>query len=560
MVNKVILDENVICDEYTQTQIGIEKLALKYHVGKYKIKQILEKNNIQHKKRGGQNEKIQYVVSDWKIEKYPQIENKHYVLTDKLNDFTTTDIKNLSGVVTSHIKNTYNIETPTLFFRRKYYMETGNYWWEQWFNVTLVDNKKTKKCPYCDWETVDIDNRSGMFETHLRKVHNISKQEYLKEHPEDRDYFIGANAMTNRQIETNTDKFVTCQVCGKKMARISNAHLKLHGLTKLEYIHQYHTNELLSNEYYNVLKKQSFDMNNALDNSTKFTSKDENEIYDFISNTLKIECKHTDRKILKGKELDILIPSKNIAIEFNGNKWHTEWFGNKTRLSHLNKLEECISNNIGLIQIFEDEYNLHKPIVLSKISHILNVDTNKDKIYGRKCSIREINSDSAKLFLEQNHIQGYFYATAYIGAFYNDKLVGVMSFINEGKNMWNLNRFATDINYNCIGIGGKLFNYFIKNYNFKEIKSFADRRWTVNYKDNLYTKLGFKLDSFTPPNYSYYNPSVDRFKRFHKFAFRKKRLNHKYGLPLTMTETEMVKELGYDRIWDCGLIKYVYKK
>ena len=24
-------------------------------------------------------------------------------------------------------------------------------------------------------------------------------------------------------------------------------------------------------------------------------------------------------------------------------------------------------------------------------------------------------------------------------------------------------------------------------------------------------------------------------------------------------ETEMAKELGYDRIWDCGLIKYVYR-
>jgi len=26
-----------------------------------------------------------------------------------------------------------------------------------------------------------------------------------------------------------------------------------------------------------------------------------------------------------------------------------------------------------------------------------------------------------------------------------------------------------------------------------------------------------------------------------------------------MTELEMARELGYDRIWDCGLIKYVYK-
>lgn len=29
---------------------------------------------------------------------------------------------------------------------------------------------------------------------------------------------------------------------------------------------------------------------------------------------------------------------------------------------------------------------------------------------------------------------------------------------------------------------------------------------------------------------------------------------------MTMTETEMARELGYDRIWDCGLIKYVWKR
>lgn len=39
----------------------------------------------------------------------------------------------------------------------------------------------------------------------------------------------------------------------------------------------------------------------------------------------------------------------------------------------------------------------------------------------------------------------------------------------------------------------------------------------------------------------------------------KKMLSKKYGFPLTMTETEMARELGYDRIWDCGLIKYVWE-
>ena len=32
----------------------------------------------------------------------------------------------------------------------------------------------------------------------------------------------------------------------------------------------------------------------------------------------------------------------------------------------------------------------------------------------------------------------------------------------------------------------------------------------------------------------------------------------KYGFDKSMTELEMARELGYDRIWDCGLIKYVY--
>ena len=44
-----------------------------------------------------------------------------------------------------------------------------------------------------------------------------------------------------------------------------------------------------------------------------------------------------------------------------------------------------------------------------------------------------------------------------------------------------------------------------------------------------------------------------------KYIKMAKRLNKKYGLPLTMTESEMTRKLGYYKIWDCGLIKYVWK-
>lgn len=108
----------------------------------------------------------------------------------------------------------------------------------------------------------------------------------------------------------------------------------------------------------------------------------------------------------------------------------------------------------------------------------------------------------------------------------------------------------------CRGVGGKLLSHFIKYYDVNEIKTFADRRWNIESKDNLYVKLGFVKDSEIKPDYRYINKSNPT-ERMHKFNFRKQILHNKYGLPLSMTETEMTKQLGYERIWDCGLIKYV---
>lgn len=286
---------------------------------------------------------------------------------------------------------------------------------------------------------------------------------------------------------------------------------------------------------------------------SKIHSKVEDEIADIIK---PLECEHNNRSILNGKEIDIYIPSLKLGIEYNGLRWHSEQFG-KGRNYHINKLNECNEKGIKLIQIFEDEWINRKDIVVSKIRHIANIDTNKKKIFARKCNIKEVNKEEAKDFLNKNHIQGYVGASVYLGLFYENELIGLMGFKKEKDGYWDLNRFATDNNYNCVGAGGKLFKYFVKNYDFKEIKSFADRRWTTNPTDNLYTKLGFEFIEFLRPDYRYFIGGD--IERHHKFGFRKQILHKKYGLPLTMTENEMTKKLGFYKIWDCGLIKYVYK-
>ena len=550
-----MLDERII--ELYNSGMLINNIASTLKIGTKKVRNILHNNGLDTSKKRTVRQHS-YVVNDYHIEKYPHINGYTYVAIDRNNGFETTDYNNKAGILTNHISKTYNIDIPTLYERRKYYMKTGNYWWEQWFDIIKKETLKTKKCPYCKWETIDINNKSGAFENHLKKVHNKTKTDYLMEYPEDIIYFELVSPTLNRQFSTNPDEYITCKICGKKLSRIDNKHLSKHGITKKEYIEKY--GETVSLNLRNALRKNAIKLNENITYS--FISKPEIELSEWL-NKKDISFKR-DRKILKGQEIDFYIPNKNLAIEFNGNKYHTEWFGGKTRLYHLSKTQRCKSQNIGLIHIFEDEYFYKQDIVLNKLAHILGIQKCLPKIMGRKCIIREVNKSDVKKFLTKYHIQGYDPSTVHYGAYYNNELMAVMSFIKNRKNGndWELTRFASNFNYVCQGVGGKLFKHFIKTHNPNTVKSFADRRWTINEENNLYTNLGFKFDSYTNPDYKYYNTNVDRYKRWHKFGFRKQILLKKYPNKLNenMTESEMVKALGYDRIWDCGLIKYIWTK
>jgi len=285
-------------------------------------------------------------------------------------------------------------------------------------------------------------------------------------------------------------------------------------------------------------------------------SKPEEEIGEFIKLNVGEDAKisFNDRTILTGNEIDIVVEDKNIAFEYNGLYWHS----NKSKNYHLMKTESCERKGIRLVQIFEDEYLKHKDIVLSKIKHILGNDYGLEKIYGRKCIVREISYKESREFLDNNHIQGHSKSTVYLGAFYNNMLIGVMTFTKNGEDKWELSRFATDIHKRSIGVAGKLFSYFVKKYKPNEVKSFADRRWTVDSETNLYNRLGFKLEKVLAPDYKYYLKGGDS--RIHKFGFRKKILHKKYGLPLDLKESEMAKIIGASKIYDCGLYKYVWTK
>jgi len=70
------------------------------------------------------------------------------------------------------------------------------------------------------------------------------------------------------------------------------------------------------------------------------TSAPEKDIAEFLENICKCDVVKKDRKILKPYELDIYIPAKHLAIEYDGLYWHSDNDG-KNKKKHLLKTECC---------------------------------------------------------------------------------------------------------------------------------------------------------------------------------------------------------------------------
>jgi len=260
------------------------------------------------------------------------------------------------------------------------------------------------------------------------------------------------------------------------------------------------------------------------------------------------------RKIISPLELDFYLPSHNIAIEICGLYWHSTKI--RKDIKHiLNKYNTCKQNGIQLITIFEDEILENKDIVYNRLSSILKLS--KSLCGARNCKIREISSREGIDFLNKYHIQKAGKNSWYIGAYYNNELVSVMSFSKgnpakgQDKSYIELNRFVNP--FNVIGIASRLFKFYVKTYSPDTIISYSDKRWNTG---EIYKVLGFTQLKDSQPNYWY----VYRQTRKHRWNFTKQKLMKM--LQITddkYTEEEMAKILNLYRIYDCGHMRFVWK-
>ena len=272
----------------------------------------------------------------------------------------------------------------------------------------------------------------------------------------------------------------------------------------------------------------------------------ENEVVDFIK-SLGVKSYRHDKTILDGKELDIYIPSHKLAIEFNGLYWHSELFIDKSY--HLNKTELCENKGIQLIHIFEDEWLYKRDIVKSRVKNILGLT--EKIIYARKCNIELVETKTKKEFLNNNHIQGTVGSKVNIGLYYNNELVSLMTFGHRPilqPSEYEMLRFCNLSNTTVVGGASRLLKRFIRDYQPKELTTYADRRWSLG---ELYESLGMTFVSNTKPNFHYIRGKY----RDNRIKYQKHKLV-KLGFDETKTANTIMLERGFYRIYDCGHKKY----
>lgn len=273
-----------------------------------------------------------------------------------------------------------------------------------------------------------------------------------------------------------------------------------------------------------------------------------------------------NRKLIAPQEIDIYLPEYQLGIEINPTGTHNSTYGvygndPKAPSYHKRKTELCDQQGIFLFHIFGYEWEHKKDIIKSMLANLIQANTNR--VYARKCEVREVENVEAIAFLNANHRQGVAYSKVRLGLYYQDELVSLMTFgmmrntLGRTVNMedcWELARFASKLNTTVIGGADKLFKTFIRMYEPKQIRSFSDRAHT---KGTLYAKLGFTEIQRSDANYVWvYKDTNKAYNRVHAQKHNLKHFLQDDTIDLNQTEKQIMEAHGFVQVFDSGTVTW----
>jgi hypothetical protein len=289
-----------------------------------------------------------------------------------------------------------------------------------------------------------------------------------------------------------------------------------------------------------------------------YVSGPQKEIYDFVIGLLGpdsailndrtlLEVRHDRRH---SKEIDIWIPSKRLAIEYGGLRWHTEISGFKSKNYHADKAKSLSQQNIQLITIWSDEWESNRALVKSMIATRLGL---AQSVWARKLKLQQVSAQQAEPFFDYNHINGYVNSNQHMALFDGEKMVMCMAFMKSRYNKhyeWEISRLATARNLVVAGGASRLFKFAQQCLAMNSCISYCDLRYGTG---NVYEHMGFVPLGAPTLGYEYVNIHKPC-ERINRLKFQK----HKLSLPENQSVHDFLAGQGWERLWDCGHQKFVW--
>jgi hypothetical protein len=130
----------------------------------------------------------------------------------------------------------------------------------------------------------------------------------------------------------------------------------------------------------------------------KGTSRIEKEFIAHVRTLTDGDLMVNTRSIINPYELDAYLPELKIAIEFNGDFWHSDKFllinyGMTSFEYHSMKLRRCIELGIDLFFVWESDWNDSRDLIVAAIEEILEDSSKRPEIL-RKLTMDEIPEES----------------------------------------------------------------------------------------------------------------------------------------------------------------------
>lgn len=254
---------------------------------------------------------------------------------------------------------------------------------------------------------------------------------------------------------------------------------------------------------------------------------------------------------------DICIESQKILIELDPTFTHTSLLNMFDKSSkgldinyHRNKSQVASANGYRCIHIFDwDDWE-----------KVIMLVAPKNKIFARNCTIKEVDSKSAKSFLDKYHIQSSCNGLSLTLGLYNNG--NLLELLSIGTPRYNHNyqsellRLCSDSNYYVIGGSKKLFKHLVDDYDIHSIISYCDNS---KFTGSVYKNLGFQCisDGHIPSKHWCKNGKhiTDNLLRQRGYD---QLFNANYGKG-TSNEELMIKH-GWLPIYDCGQSTYVWRR